>query len=660
MENQKNPDTQPENGWMDQLLPPPELGQEIGPDEQAVLSAGLIRPEDAELEKIIAEAKSMDRASIPADPFWDDPFLEGDFAADPAQPAGAEVPAMGLETDAELTPEILPEQDLDAIIEAPDEIFTAEQASSLEQTAVFTPVTEPPLSLEKAEENATSQDISELIPEAALLRELFPEDIPEEPLADTSAEDDDLFPTWDSAFEEELMAEASVSPIPADIQLEDYLADEPAREEELPEEAPALLNDNMDSAYSDEDPDALDPEAETPAPPRKIRPRFKKGYGLLGIPHILSTVIWLAITVAIGVSLGRTLWVCAADVLAFGREEAVYSITITDSDNIDTIAAKLEQAGLIKYPGLFKLYAGVAVDDGDISPGTYKLNTLYDYHALVKSMNQYSSVRETVEVVIPEGYTCAQIFALLEKNAVCTVEELEDYSMNGELKDYWFLEGLPRTTPHCLEGYLFPDTYQFYIDDSPGRVLGKLLGDQVGGFEVRFTDLMQEKLVALNQRLSEMMKKNGYDQEYIDAHQMDIHDVVIVASMIEKESTGADAYDISSVIYNRLTNAKDYPYLNIDATIVYALDGNIDPETGKAKPLTAEDLQLDSPYNTYVYKGMIPGPIANPGTTSLLAALDPNDTNYHYYVYDYKSGVHLFGKNAKEHEKNVAKARSDS
>ena len=522
MENEKNP-------RMEDLLAAPEMGQEIGPDENAVASAGLIQHEDAELERIITETKAME-----------DPHGEEDFDTMPA------------ESLPEPEPVPYPAEDADEEFMQPQEEYS------------------------------------------------------DEPLMDSPTE----------IFEAIDMSQAYSDAAPED--------------EEIPE------------------------LPETPdAPQRKRRPRMKKGYGLLGIPHILATVIWLAIIVAIGVSLGRTLWVCAADVLAFGREAAEHTVTISDGDNIETIAAKLKNAGLIRYPGLFKLYADVAVDDGEISPGTYTLSTLYDYHALVKSMNSYSSARETVEVLIPEGYTCAQIFALLEEKGVCSVADLEAYAANGEIKDYAFLEGVERGTPYCLEGFLFPDTYEFYVGDSAGRVLGKLLGDKVGGFDVRFTELMEEKLVELNQRLSDMMKKNGYDQEYIDRHQMTLYDVVIVASMIEKESTGADAYDIASVIYNRLTNARKYPYLNIDATIIYALGGNIDPETGKVKPLTKADLELDHPYNSYTKSGLIPGPISNPGTNSLLAALDPNDTNYHYYVYDPIAHTHLFAKDEKEHAKNV-------
>ena len=179
----------------------------------------------------------------------------------------------------------------------------------------------------------------------------------------------------------------------------------------------------------------------------------------------------------------------------------------------------------------------------------------------------------------------------------------------------------------------------------------------------RFGDQFDEEMVAgidaLNERLVQMFKRNGYSEDYANAQKLTVYEVVIIASMIEKETANdAESYDVSSVIYNRLTNAKEYPYLNIDATIIYALDGNIDPETGKTKPLTSEDLKLDHPYNTYTEKGMIPGPISNPGRNSLDAALDPNPTNYYFYVFNPNTGVHLFAKNAKDHQKNVDYVKS--
>ena len=390
-------------------------------------------------------------------------------------------------------------------------------------------------------------------------------------------------------------------------------------------------------------------------PTAKGRPGMKKGYGLLGIPHVISTVVWLAIILAIGVSLGRMLWVVATDVLAFGRESRDCVVTISENDNIDTIANKLKTAGLIKYPDLFKIYADLTDAEEEISAGTFTLNTKYDYMALVNYMSDRSPIRKEVEVLIPEGYTCAQIFALLEEKGVCKAADLEEYAANGTFGDYWFLEDVTRGTAYCLEGYLFPDTYKFYTNDKPGRVLNKFLDN----FDNRFTDIMKDKLDVLNDRMGKVMTKLGYPKDYVESHKFTLRDIVIIASMIEKETANDnESFDVASVIYNRLTNAKEYPYLNIDATIIYALNGNIDPETGKTKPLTSADLKMDHPYNTYTQKGMIPGPISNPGRNSLYAALDPNETNYYFYVFNPRTGVHLFAKNAKDHQKNVDYVRS--
>lgn len=386
-------------------------------------------------------------------------------------------------------------------------------------------------------------------------------------------------------------------------------------------------------------------------PIRKKRPKMKKGYGLLGIPHIIATVIWVMLIVAIGVSFGRMIWVAAADVLAFGRESQSVTITIDEDDTIDTIARKLKDAELIRYPELFKLYADLSHAENKISVGTFTMNTSHDYMAHVNCMTAYSSAREVVEdLMIPEGYTCAQIFALLEEKGVCTVAELEDYAANGELgyygadgfEGYWFLEGVERGDKYCLEGYLFPDTYDFYSNDDPERVLEKMLDN----FDYRFSDRMQAKLVEFNDRLTSQLKSEGFTAEYIENAQMDVRDIVILASLIEKETaTVQESYAISGVIFNRLTEASFAPFLNIDAALVYAL--------GKDK-LTEADKQVDTPYNTYMYQGLVPGPIANPGLNSLDAALDPDDSNYFYYALDPDTHVHHFSRTYDEHQRFLA------
>ncbi len=405
-----------------------------------------------------------------------------------------------------------------------------------------------------------------------------------------------------------------------------------------------------------------EPEQETPKAPKKTertgRPKAKSGYGMFGIPHILSTLIWLAVILVVGVSLGRWAWDCCSDLMAFGKPDKAITITITDKEvqgtgenktvDIDAVSQKLGDAGLIEYPALFKLFATLTGKDEAIIAGTFNLNCYFDYNAMINAMSYHSKARDIVTVLIPEGYNCAQIFALLEENEVCTAEELADYAANGELDDYWFLEDVKRGTKYCLEGYLFPDTYDFYVDDDPRRVLEKMLDD----FDYRFTDIMKEDFEELKQRYAKMMSSHGYGSDYIAANQLTLHDVVTMASIIEKEtSSDNESFDIASVFYNRLAYASNYPTLDSDATVHYAIGDYF----GQIKELTQAHLQSASPYNTRKSKGLPPGAICNPGRSSLYAALDPNDTKYYYFVYDAKNGHHLFASTYSDHLKNVDK-----
>lgn len=379
---------------------------------------------------------------------------------------------------------------------------------------------------------------------------------------------------------------------------------------------------------------------------KKGRPVKKSGYGLFGLPHLLSTAIWLMIIALIGVTAGRMIWLCATDVLAFDREPITATVVIDENDTMEDVAKKLQQAGLIRFTGLFEFYADFSNADEEIRPGTYTFNgakddgelVVYDYMALVSVMSPSSGLTVVEDLRIPEGYTCAQIFQLLEDNKVCTVKELEEYAMNGELNDYWFLEGVERGDRYCLEGYLFPNTYDFYENDKPERVLEKMLN----AFDANFTDQMRADLNVLNDQLEAMMSSHGYGSAYIQENRITIREVTIIASMIEKETANnVESFTIASVIYNRLTNAAKYPYLNIDATLVYALGGKSD--------LTEADKKIDSPYNSYTCKGLPPGPISNPSQNSLAAALQPETTDFHYYAYDPSTEEHHFSVTYEEH-----------
>ena len=326
------------------------------------------------------------------------------------------------------------------------------------------------------------------------------------------------------------------------------------------------------------------------------------------------------------------------EILDLCDESWVQELDVTE-DDLDSIADKLKATGLIQYRSLFKLYGQISDAMDSIRTGTFQLNTKFDYHALVDAMSS-NQRRVTINVTIPEGYTVQQTFALLEHYGVSTVDALEEAAANGELGEYWFLEGIDRSVDNCLEGYLFPDTYTFYLDHNPVGVLQKFLDN----FNKRFNDVMKLKLDTLNVTLSDMMRANGLPEDYIAQHQMTLRDVVIIASMIEKETaSNPESYTISSVIYNRLTNpnGETAGYLQLDATLVYI--------NGGKTPSNADKL-IDSPYNTYLYKGLPAGPISNPGSYSLDAALDPAQTAYYFYALDPSTGEHHFSKTLKEHE----------
>lgn len=396
------------------------------------------------------------------------------------------------------------------------------------------------------------------------------------------------------------------------------------------------------------------PQEQKPAsePEKKTRPKHKKGYGLFGIPHLLATLVWLAIIIMIGVTLGRFGWICATDVLAFGKNPKEASITITQEDTTASVAQKLKDAGLINNPWLFEQFADLTGKGEDISVGTFLFSDdmTYDYNALIKAMIDYGPSSEIVEIMFPEGYNCAQIFALLEEKGVCSAKDLEEYAAKGELKDYWFLEDLKRGHKYCLEGYLAPDTYMFYVNDDPQDVLEKFLDE----FDDRITDQLRQKYLDLNQRLADKMASEGYGSSYIAECQLSFHDVVTLASIVEKETSGVvESYKIASVFFNRLADPADYPYLGSDATILYATD-----YYNKGELITDEQINA-SPYNTYTHKGLPAGPISNPGLNSLDAALGPEETNYFYFILDKEANEHRFSKTLAEHEQWAEKLNED-
>ena len=342
------------------------------------------------------------------------------------------------------------------------------------------------------------------------------------------------------------------------------------------------------------------------------------------------TIVYMLMVLGLSLALAVAMWFAADDVLALTKADNVITVTIQDGDTLEDVAQNLKDHGLVRYKFLFILYGKFSHAEEKFSAGTFELNQLFDYHALVNGLASSSEARKTVTLTFPEGYSCDQIFSMLADNDVCSLEDLEDTAENYEF-DFDFLQNLSYGDSNRLEGYLFPDTYDFYVDDNPVRVINKMLAN----FDSKFTETMQADIDTLNESIRARMETEGsFSDEEIDNAMMDVRKILTVASLIEKEA-GSDQERslISSVIYNRL-NTRVHELLQIDATVEYAL--------GEHKTeLTANDLAVDNPYNTYKNKGLPPGPIANPGLSSIMAAIHPDNTDYYFYALN-DTGSHTF------------------
>ena len=377
-----------------------------------------------------------------------------------------------------------------------------------------------------------------------------------------------------------------------------------------------------------------DPElADEPAKAKKKNAFFnavgkvaKKGeYGFFGIPHVLSTAIWVVLILFIGITLGRTVWLCAVDLLALGKTGQAVTITIERGDTLSDVAQKLEDSGMIRYSTLFETFAKLTGKGDRIQHGTINFdeNIIYDYNALISAMSYKDGPTDVVEVMIPEGYNCMQIFALLEEKGVCSVADLEEYAANGELSEYWFLDGVKRGQKYCLEGFLFPDTYQFYLNSEPKDAIEKMLD----GFETRFSDSLKDKFEKMKADLN---------------LNLTFYELVIMASMVQKEkATDLEGYMIASVFYNRMRKPSEFLYLNCDSTIIYAQN-----------VYKGQTSIIDS-YDTYKVPGLPPTPICNPGLSSLDASVDPETSSYYYFVLDKSKNEHVFAKTYSEHQSNL-------
>lgn len=291
-------------------------------------------------------------------------------------------------------------------------------------------------------------------------------------------------------------------------------------------------------------------------------------------------------------------------------------IEITPGTTVAQLAEELQERHLIRSAWVFRYLARSQQGEFKIYVGDYILTPTMSPDAIIERLSNSSVALVSTRVTIPEGYTTKQITDLFVEKGIGSKAEFTKVIMD-DVFPYSFLEDTP-TGIHRLEGYLFPNTYDIDKKTSPHEVIDLLLRQ----FSKEVTPDVQKQLETMKFTVAQW---------------------VTLGSLIEKEAMKEeDRPLIASVLLNRL---KINQPLQIDATIQFLL------ETPKPK-LSYEDLQIPSPYNTYLHTGFPPGPIANPGHASLQAVLYPAQTDFRYYVAK-KDGYHVFAKTYAEHLENI-------
>lgn len=302
-----------------------------------------------------------------------------------------------------------------------------------------------------------------------------------------------------------------------------------------------------------------------------------------------------------------TIWQCfkIVDTPLKIKDEEI--IEVAEGDSFYGVLNKLSEEDKIKNEFLVKLYLKIRGIKPEVLAGTYKLDKSMTLDEIITLLSNDSTIGK-IYITIPEGYTIDDIATELEENNICSSEDFINSVKNYDLPAY--VSNNPNKR-YNLEGFLFPDTYSFNENENADFVVKTMIN--------RFEEVWQELVQSLNLSIA--------DDE--------IEKIVNVASIIEKEAVvDSERSLISSVIYNRI--AIEMP-LQIDATVIYSYGYHIEK-------MYEKHLEIDSPYNTYMYYGLPIGPISNPGRASLMAALKPEKTDYLYYLLE-SEYTHYFTDN---------------
>lgn len=291
------------------------------------------------------------------------------------------------------------------------------------------------------------------------------------------------------------------------------------------------------------------------------------------------------------------------------------AITIKEGTSSTQIAEILKEEGVIRSKTLFIARLKLSRYNGKLQYGTFKIDRDAPFGEIVEILATKGAKKNTVTLTIPEGYSVERIRARVAELGLCTEKEFNEALLKSY--DYAFLNAVPENNDiaYRLQGFLYPSTYEFYSDATAETIIGTMLKE------------FEKQVAPLN------------------IPQDKIYETITTAALVEREAKlDSERPTIAGVIKNRLRNDM---LLQIDASVVYAIsDGMYDVER-----VLYRDLEVNSKYNTYKFKGLPAGPICNPGIASIRAAQSPQNHSFLYYHTDTSKndGSHIFTETFDDH-----------
>lgn len=319
-----------------------------------------------------------------------------------------------------------------------------------------------------------------------------------------------------------------------------------------------------------------------------------------------------------------------------GEDASPVTFVVQPGETAAQVAARLEEEGLVVNGEVFRRFMTYQGLDRTLEAGTYRLRANMTMHDIAQALQHGSA--DTVTVTIPEGWRMEQVAWLLEQQGLVRADDFLAVARTAQYDYPWLADRPPGAT---LEGFLFPDTYQLPTETTPAAIVELMLVN----FDAKAAPEITTRLAG----------KQLFEVQTGQYRPMTLYDVIILASIVEREAVVPDERPIiASVYYNRLDPAhveETALRLSADPTVQYAK--GYDPQTGNwwNPMLPGEGQTIDSPYNTFKVQGLPPGPICSPGLASILAVLNPAQTDYLYF-HAIGDGSHVFAATLEEHLKN--------